>query len=200
MKQYSPARLTKPLVRRPGARTGCRRLRRDQLGRGVRAARNAAAQDPRDRSEAVRAVHRPRPDAGADRPLRAAVRDAQLRGAWRLLLREHGRRHDLHDRRLVLGIRRPRPRPRKAVPDARHRRGSSLQSAQDRDLEIQAQRRTLRRHQSGANRIRRHCRRMDSDQAGHRRRAAAGADQRDSSRSASTIAPSSRATPTPASS
>ena len=79
-----------------------------------------------DRPEEVRALHRPRPDAGADRPVRAPVRHAELRRARRLLLGEHGRRDDLHDRRLVLGVRRPRPRAREAVRDDRHRRGPSL--------------------------------------------------------------------------
>ena len=32
MKQYSPARLTKPLVRKPGTRPRRRRIRRDDLG------------------------------------------------------------------------------------------------------------------------------------------------------------------------
>ena len=94
------------------AQAGCRarrgRVRADLLGRGVRDARDAPGEDPRRGPEEVRAVHRPRPDAGADRTVRAPVRHAELRGARRLLLGEHGGRHDLHDRRLVLGVRRAR--------------------------------------------------------------------------------------------
>ena len=41
MKQYSPARLTKPLRAPPRQRARRQRLRRDHLGRGVRAARDA---------------------------------------------------------------------------------------------------------------------------------------------------------------
>ena len=127
MKQYSPARLTQAAAaqaRQPSAARG--EFDRDRVGRGARDARGAPRDDPRHRSEAVRALHRPRPDAGADRPVRAAVRHAQLRGARRLLLGQHGGRDDLHDRRLVLGVRRPRPRPREAVRDDRHGRGPSL--------------------------------------------------------------------------
>ena len=135
-------------------------------------------EDPRDRPEAVRAVHRPRPDAGADRPLRPAVRHAQLRRARRVLLGEHGRRHDLHHRRLVLGVRRPGPRAGQAVRDDRHRRGPPLQPAEDRDLEVQARRRALHLDQPDPHRLLGDRRRMAADQAGHRRRAAARADPR----------------------
>ena len=155
---------------RLGARR--RRVRGDLLGRGVPDPRGASRAHPLDRSEEVRALHRPRPDAGADRPLRAPVRHAELRRARRVLLGEHGRRDDLHDRRLVLGVRRPRPRAREALRDDRHRRGPSLEPAQDRDLEVQARRRTLRLDQPGAHRLLGDRRRMGADPARHRRRAA----------------------------
>ena len=132
MKQYSPARLTQPLRRKPGSERGDGEFEPIGWDEAFDAARGAAAQDPRHRPEEVRAVHRARPDAGADRPVRAPVRHAQLRGARRLLLGEHGRRHDLHHRRLVLGVRRPRPRPRQAVRDDRHRRRPPLQPDEDR--------------------------------------------------------------------
>ncbi len=142
-----------------------RRVRADLVGARVRDPRDAAGEDPRQRSEAVRALHRARPDAGADRPVRAPVRHAELRRARRLLLGQHGRRDDLHDRRQLLGIRRPRPRPRQAVRDDRHRRGPSLEPAQDRDRQVQARRRPLHLDQSGAHRLFGDRRRVDPDQA-----------------------------------
>ena len=125
---------------------------------------------PRRGPEEVRALHRPRPDAGAHGTLRAPVRHAQLRGARRVLLGEHGRRHDLHHRRLVLGVRRPRSRAGEALRDARHRRGPPLQSAQDRHLQVQARGRTVRLGQSGTHWVLGHRRRVGADQARHRRR------------------------------
>jgi hypothetical protein len=133
---------------------------------------------PRDRPEEVRAVHRPRPDAGAHRPVRAPVRHAQLRGARRLLLGEHGRRHDLHGGRQLLGIRRPGPGPREAVRDDRHGRGPPQQPDEDRDGQVQARGRPLHLDQPGAHRLFRHRRRMDPDPARHRRRAVHGAAAR----------------------
>ena len=134
--------------------------------------------DPRHRPEEVRALHRPRPDAGPDQPVRAQLRHAELRGPRRLLLGEHGRRHDLHDRRQLLGVRRAGPRTRQAVRDDRHRRGPPLESAEDRDLEVQAPGRPLHLDQPGAHRLLGDRRRMDPDQARHRRRALHGAAAR----------------------
>jgi len=154
-------------------RTRGRRLRADFLGRGLRTARGTAGEDSRERPEAVRALHRARPDAGAHRPLRAPVRHAELRRARRLLLGEHGRGDDLHDRRLVLGVRRTRSRAREALRDDRHRRGPSFQPAQDRHFQIQAPRGPLRFDQPGAHGVLGDRRRMGADPPGHRRRAAA---------------------------
>ncbi len=144
MKQYSPARLLKPLRRKAGAERGAGDFEEIEWEEAFTPAHRTPRSDSRHRSEEVRALHRARPDAGADRPVRAPVRHAQLRRARRLLLGEHGRRHDLHDRRLVLGIRRPGPRPRQAVRDDRHRRGSPLQPDEDRAGQVQARRRPLR--------------------------------------------------------
>ena len=179
MKQYSPARLTQPLMRKPGARAATTSSSRSPGTRRSGVLEERLAHDPRHRPEEVRALHRARPDAGAHRPLRAPVRHAELRGARRVLLGEHGDRHDLHDRRLVLGVRRTRPRAREAVRDARHRRGPPLEPAEDRDLEVQARRWQVRLDQPGPHRLLRDRRRVGADPAGHRRRAAARAHPRD---------------------
>ena len=54
-----------------------RRVRADLVGARLRDPRRAAREDPRHRPEEVRALHRARPDAGADRPVRAPVRHAR---------------------------------------------------------------------------------------------------------------------------
>jgi hypothetical protein len=95
MKQVSPARLTQPLLRKAGSERGAGEFEPISWERCVRDAGAAPGPHPRDRPEEVRDVHRPRPDAGAHGPVRAAVRHAQLRGARRLLFGEHGRGHDL---------------------------------------------------------------------------------------------------------
>ncbi len=159
-------------------RARCGRVRRGHVGGGVHASRGPAAQDSRHRSEAVRTVHGPRPDAGAHRALRAPVRHAQLRGARRFLLGEHGGRHDLHDRRLLLGVRRTRPRAGEVVRDDRHRRRPPLESPEDRDLEVQARRRALHLDQPDPHRLLGDRRRVAADPAGDRRRAAARAHPR----------------------
>ena len=90
-----------------GRRARRRAVRAGVVGGRVRRARKASRAPARHRPEALRAVHRPRPDAGTHRPVCKTVRYAELCRAWRVLLGEHGGRDDLHDRRLVLGIRRP---------------------------------------------------------------------------------------------
>ncbi len=178
MKQASPARLTRPLLRKAGSERGAGEFEADLVGARVRDPDRAARDDPRQRSAQVRLVHRTRPDAGAHGPLRAPVRHAQLRGTRRLLLGQHGRGNDLHDRRQLLGIRRPGPRARQAVRDDRHRRGPSFEPAQDRDRRLQAQGRPLHLDQPGAHRLLGDRRRVDSDPTGHRRRALHGAAAR----------------------
>ena len=59
----------------------------------------------------------------------------------------------------------PGPRPRQAVRDDRHRRGPSFESAQDRDLEVQARGRALHLDQPGAHRLFGDRRRMGADHA-----------------------------------
>ena len=178
MKQRSPARLTVPLLRKPGSERGAGEFEEISWERAFSILEDAPRQDPRDRPAQVRVLHRARPDAGADQPVRAPVRHAELRGARRLLLGQHGRRDDLHDRRELLGVRRARSRAREAVRHDRHRRGPPLEPAQDRDRQLQAQGRPLRLDQPGAHRLFGHRRRVDPDPSGHRRRAVHGAAAR----------------------
>ena len=152
-----------------------RRVRAHLLGAGLRTADRPTSPPARDRPEEVRAVHRARPDAGADGSVRAPVRHAELRGARRLLLGQHGGRNDLYGGRQFLGVRRPRPRPRQAVRDDRHRRGPPQQPDEDRHQQVQARGRALHIDQPGADRLLGHRRRVDPHQARHRRRAADGA-------------------------
>ncbi len=58
MKQYSPGRLTKPLLRKRKAVARRRQVRGNQLGAGLRAPRQTPAKNPRRRSKKVRPVHR----------------------------------------------------------------------------------------------------------------------------------------------
>ena len=165
-----------PAQGRQRARGG--RVRAHQLGARLRTAHRAPREDPRHRPEEVRAVHRAGPDAGAHGPVRAAVRHAQLCGARRLLLGQHGRGNDLHHRRQLLGIRRAGPGARQAVRDDRHGRRPSQQPDEDRHQQVQARGRALHLDQSGAHRLFGDCRRVDSHQAGNGRRAVHGAAAR----------------------
>ena len=87
-------------TRRRGCASRCCRVgergsgefERDRVGRGAGDSPRLAGADPRDRSEEARLLHRPRPEAGADRLVGAPVRHAQLRRARRLLLGQHGGR------------------------------------------------------------------------------------------------------------
>ena len=165
MKQVSPARLTRPLKRKQGSERGAGEFEAICWEEAFSLLQESLGENQIDGSEEVRAVHRARPDAGAHRPVRAPVRHPELRRARRLLLGQHGRGHDLHHRRLVLGVRRPGPRARQAVRHARHRRGPPLQPAQDRDLGVQAPRRALRVDQPGAHRLLGDRRRVGADPA-----------------------------------
>ena len=69
-----------------------RRIPGDLVGRGAGIATDWLRTIRKDRSEETRLLHRPRPVAVADRLLGATVRHAELCGAWRLLLGQHGGR------------------------------------------------------------------------------------------------------------
>ena len=131
MQHYSPARLQKPLLRVGRARRG--RVPGDRLGGGAATRRpsgsaTSARTDPkklafftgRDQSQSLTgwwAMQFGTPN---------------YRGAWRLLLGQHGGGRALHDRRLVLGVRRARLGPHALFHAVRRRRGPRLQPDQDR--------------------------------------------------------------------
>ena len=114
-----------------------RRVRGDHLGRGAGNRDRLAQGRARPRSEQARVLHRPRPEPGADRLVRPAIRHAELRRAWRLLLGQHGGGRALHVRRLVLGVRRAGLGAHQILHAVRRGRGSRLQPAQDRARQAQ---------------------------------------------------------------
>ncbi len=89
-----------------GRRARLRRVPRDRVGRGDRDRGRVAVGDPRQRPEKARLLYRARPEPGADRLLGGAIRHAQFRGAWRVLLGQHGRGRHVHLGRQLLGVRR----------------------------------------------------------------------------------------------
>ena len=200
MKQYSPARLTQPLRRKAGSERGARRVRADLVGRGVR--RSLA-----ERLAKIRATD----------PKKFALftgRD-QMQALTGLFARQFGTpNYAAHGGFCSVNMAAgmiytiggsfwefggPDLDRAQALRDDRHRGGPSLQSAEDRDLEVQAQRRPLHLDQPDPHRLLGDRRRMDADPSRHRRRAAARADPRADRARASTTASSSRATPTPGS-
>ena len=150
-----------------------RSLRADQLGAGARAPDRAPPEDPRDRPEEARLLHRARPDAGADGVLGDAVRHDQLGRPRRLLLGQHGRGRALHDRAVVLGVRRPGLGPGEVLHALGRGRGPRLEPDQDRAREAQASRREVRRDQPRPHRLPGDRRRVDRRAPRHRRAARA---------------------------
>ena len=138
MTHTSPSRLRAPMKRVGPQRL--RRIRGDHLGRGARNRDRLAQGRARPRPGQARVLHRPRPEPGADRLVRPAVRHAELRRAWRLLLGQHGGGRALHLRRLVLGVRRAGLGAHPLFHAVRRGRGSRLQSAQDRARQAQGAR------------------------------------------------------------
>src|SRR4051794_41953859 len=78
------------------------------MGRGDRDGVVMAVENPRRGPEKTRLLHRPRPEPIADRVLGDAVRNAEFRRAWRVLLGQYGGGRHVHDRRELLGIWRTR--------------------------------------------------------------------------------------------
>ena len=158
MQHVSPARLRAPL-RRTGPR-GSGEFEEITWDEALDLAASWLAPDPRDRAREARLLHRPRPVAELHRLVGAAIRHAELRRPWRLLLGQHGGGRHLHDGRRVLGIRRARLGAHQALHDLRRRRGPRQQPDQDRPRQAQGARRQDHRRQPGPHRLQRHRRRM----------------------------------------
>ena len=174
MQQYSPAKLTKPLLR-VGER-GAGEFREIEWDEAIATALSWLAKIRADDPKKARLLYRPRSKPVIDRVLGDAVRHPEFRGAWRVLLGQHGGGRDVHDRRQLLGIRRARLGAHKAVPDVRRRRGSRFEPDQARAVRPQKTRRQVHLDQPGAYRVFGDRRRMDRHPARHRRavRAVAG--------------------------
>jgi hypothetical protein len=87
MKQVSPARLTRPLLRKAGGEGAARAVRAD-FGRRAFGILEDPTGEIRAVDQAVRALHRARPSAGADQHSRAS---SERRTTPRqLLLGQHG--------------------------------------------------------------------------------------------------------------
>ncbi len=139
------------------------------MGTGARSADRSPGGYPRHRPLQAGVLHRARPDAGADRPVGAAVRHPQLGGARRLLFGQHGGGRPVFHRFLVLGIRRARLGLRQVLPDVGRGGRPLLQPDQDRPGKAQAPWRQVRLRQPGAHRLFGDRRRMAADQARHGR-------------------------------
>lgn len=98
MKQYSTARLTKPLMHKPGSERGDGQFIEVTWDEAFPVLEERLKKNSCHRPEEVRAFYRPRPDAGFDRSVCPPIRHPQLRSPRWILFREHGGRHDLYHR------------------------------------------------------------------------------------------------------
>ena len=157
-RRHHAARLARPPARASSPHRAARigRVRGDHLGRGARPRRLVAPSHPRDRARETRLLHRPRPVAELHRLVGAAIRHAELRRAWRLLLGQHGGGRHLHDGRRVLGIRLARLGAHQALHDLRRGRGPRQQPDQDGSRPAQGARGQDHRRQPGPHRLQRH--------------------------------------------
>ena len=129
MQHYSPARLSKPLMR-VGER-GSGEFREIEWEEALSHRRRLALGGARQGPEEARLLHRPRPEPGPHRLVGRAIRHAQLCRPWRLLLRQHGGGGPLHLRRLLLGIRRAGLEAHQILHALRRRRGPCLEPDQE---------------------------------------------------------------------
>ena len=200
MKQYSPARLTQPLLRKAGAERGAgefepisgtrrSRILEERLAK-IRATdpKKFALFTGRDQMQALTGLF----------ARQFGTPNYAAHGGFCSVNMAAGMIYTIGGSFWEFGG--PDLERAQAVRDDRHRGGPSLESAQDRDLEVQARGRPLHLDQPGPHRLFGDRRRMGADPARHRRRAAARAHPRAHRDRASTTASSSRATPTPASS
>ena len=169
MKQYSTAKLTQPLMRKPGTERGEGIYEPISWEQALDRADRPAGGYPCDRPVQAGVLYRARPDAGADRPVGAAVRHPQLVGARRFLFGQHGGGRPVFHRLLVLGIRRARLGLRQVFPDVGRGGRPLVQPDQDRPGKAQAPGRQVRHRQPGAHRLLGDRRRMAADQARHGR-------------------------------
>ncbi len=181
-------------ARRP---QGLRRVRGDHLGRGAADRDRLAEGGARPRSDPPRLLHRPRPEPGADRLVRAAIRHAELRRPWRILLGQHGGGRTLYVRRLVLGVRRAGLGAHPLFHAVRRRRRPRLEPAQDRARQAQGEGRQGRRRQPDPHRLWRDRRRVDRHPARHRRHLRRRTDPRTDAGAEDRSRLSRRATPMP---
>ncbi len=168
MKQYSAAKLTKPLKRRPGSARGAGDFVEIEWDEALDLLTTRLAKirstDPtklafftgRDQMQALSGI------------VGAAVRHAQLGGARRLLLGEHGGGRSLQHRLFLLGVRRAGLGLRQVLHALGRRRGPLVEPDQDRSRQAQAARRQVRVDQPRAHRLLGDRRRMGSDPAGDR--------------------------------
>ena len=120
MQHNSPARLKKPL-KRVGER-GAGEFKEIEWDEAIDTAISWLAQI-RATSPQKLAFFTGRDQPGADQLVGAGIRNAQLRGAWRLLLGQYGRRRHLHHGQRILGIQRTRLGSHPLFSDVRRCRG-----------------------------------------------------------------------------
>ena len=101
-----------------------KRIRRDRMGRGPGNRNGMAHRHSPQRSQEAGVLHRTRSEPVADGLVGRRIRNAEFRRPRRILFGEYGCSRLLHDRRLVLGIRRTRLGAYEVFYAFRRRRGS----------------------------------------------------------------------------
>jgi anaerobic selenocysteine-containing dehydrogenase len=197
MTQYSPARLTKPLVRVGRARR--RRVPRGRVGRGDEHRRDLAGRDPPHRPAQARLLHRSRPEPGADRLVGAQFGtpnyaahggfcsvNMAAAGLYTIggSFWEFGEPDWEHTRYLMLfGVAEDHASNPIKIGLGKLKAGRRRRPRSSRSIPVQ-------------HRLFRHRRRVARHPAGHRRAVRAGADPRAARRPTASTCPTSCATPT----